>query len=146
MLVDSEKTLEKLFASSPMLIATHCEDEQTIRRNMESYRAKYGDDVPIRMHPLIRSEEACYLSSSMAVGLAKKHGTRLHILHISTAKELSLFDGSIPLKDKRITAEACIHHLWFDDSDYERLGTKIKWNPAIKTRSDREALLKGFAR
>jgi len=144
MLVDNEKTLDRLFSTSPMLIATHCEDEQTIRRNQEIYRQKYGEDVPIQMHPLIRNEEACYLSSSMAVALAKKHRTRLHILHISTAKELSLFDGTIPLKDKRITAEACIHHLWFDDRDYEELGTKIKWNPAIKTRQDREALLKGL--
>jgi dihydroorotase len=144
MLVDNEKTLERLFSTSPMLIATHCEDEQTIRRNMEAYRAKYGEDIPLNMHPLIRSEEACYLSSSMAVELAKKHRTRLHILHISTAKELSLFDATIPLKDKRITAEACIHHLWFDDGDYDRLGTKIKWNPAIKTSHDREALLQGL--
>jgi len=144
MLVDNTKTLEQLFSSSPMLIATHCEDEGTIRANMETFRSRYGEDVPMEAHPLIRSEEACYLSSSLAVALAKKHRTRLHILHISTAKELSLFDNTIPLKEKRITAEACIHHLWFDDGDYDRLGTKIKWNPAIKTRHDREALLEGL--
>ena len=144
MLVDNEKTLENIFSKSPMLIATHCEDELTIRANMEKFRAQYGEDVPMHAHPLIRSEEACFISSSMAVALAKRHNSRLHILHVSTAKELSLFDNSIPLKEKRITAEACIHHLWFDDTDYERLGTRIKWNPAIKTRHDKEELLKGL--
>ncbi len=143
MLVDSESTLEAIFSRSPMLIATHCEDEATIRRNMEKFRSQFGEDVPMQYHPQIRSEEACYLSSSMAVALAKKHNTRLHILHISTAKELGLFRNDIPLKDKRITAEACIHHLWFDECDYATLGSKIKWNPAIKTVHDKDAILQG---
>lgn len=143
MLVDSENTLNNLFSKVPMLIASHCEDETTIRRNMEAVRDRYGEDVPIHMHPLIRSAEACYLSSSMAVRLAQKHGSRLHILHISTAKELELFDNTIPLKDKKITAEACIHHMWFTDADYEHKGTLIKWNPAVKTEADRDAILQG---
>jgi dihydroorotase len=143
MLVDNISTLENIFSKSSMLIATHCEDEATIRSNMEKYRAKFGEDVLMEYHPIIRSEEACYKSSSLAVSLAKKFNTRLHILHISTAKELELFDNKTPLKEKRITAEACIHHLWFDDGDYARLGTKIKWNPAIKTKHDKEAILKG---
>ena len=137
MLVDDEKTLENLFSKVDMLIATHCEDEATIRKNMADFKAEYGEDVPISKHPIIRSEEACYKSSSMAVALAKKHNTKLHILHISTAKEIALFNNSLPLKNKRITAEACIHHLWFDDSDYEQKGTFIKWNPAVKTANDR---------
>ncbi len=136
MLVDDEKTLENLFSKVDMLIATHCEDEATIRKNMADFKAEYGENVPISKHPIIRSEEACYKSSSMAVALAKKHNTKLHILHISTAKEIALFDNNLPLKDKRITAEACIHHLWFDDSDYEKKGTFIKWNPAVKTAND----------
>lgn len=140
MLVDDTQTLEGLFSRVPMLIATHCEDEATIRHNMEIYREKYGEDVPIRCHPEIRSEEACYLSSSRAVELAKKHNTRLHILHISTAKELELFDNSIPMKDKRITAEACIHHMWFSKEDYDEKGTFIKWNPAVKEATDRDAI------
>lgn len=142
MLVDNEQTLENLFSKVPMLIATHCEDEATIRRNTELAKEKYGDEVPIWEHPNIRSEEACYLSSSMAVRLAKKHNSRLHILHISTAKELELFDNSIPLSKKRITAEACVHHLWFTDEDYQDKGTLIKWNPAVKRKSDRDAILK----
>src|SRR5690606_25190052 len=140
MLVDQRSTLDRIFSEVPMLIATHCEDEATIRRNIETYREQYGEDVPISAHPLIRSEEACYLSSSMAVELAKKHNTRLHILHISTAKELSLFRNDIPLKEKRITAEACVHHLWFTDADYEEKGTLIKWNPAVKRAEDRDAI------
>lgn len=143
MLVDNTETLEALFSKCNMLIATHCEDEATIRHNAEVYKEKYGDAVPITCHPLIRSEEACYKSSSLAVELAKKHNTRLHILHISTAKELDLFDNSKPLKEKRITAEACIHHLWFSDEDYKTKGNLIKWNPAIKKASDRDAILKG---
>lgn len=142
MLVDNEQTLENIFSGSPMLIATHCEDEGIIRNNMEKFRSRYGEDVPVKYHPQIRSEEACYKSSSMAVALAKKHRTRLHILHISTAKELELFRNDIPLKEKKITAEACIHHLWFSDADYERLGNFIKWNPAIKTENDRDEILK----
>ncbi|RZA03256.1 MAG: dihydroorotase [Sphingobacteriaceae bacterium] len=142
MLVDNRDTLEKLFSQSPMLIATHCEDEATIQRNLAHYKQLLGDDIPVKLHPIIRSEEACYLSSSMAVELAKKHNTRLHILHISTEKETHLFDNSIPLKNKRITAEACIHHLWFSDADYETKGNYIKWNPAVKTAADREGILK----
>lgn len=141
MLVDSEETLNNLFSKVPMLIAVHCEDEATIRHNMELARAEFGEDVPMEQHPLIRSAEACYLSSSMAVRLAKKHGTRLHILHISTAKELELFDNTIPMKEKKITAEACIHHMWFTDSDYKEKGSFIKWNPAVKTKADRDAIL-----
>jgi len=142
MLVDNEKTLDSLFSKvPPMLIATHCEDEHTIRVNIERARAQYGEDVPIEMHPIIRSEEACHLSSSLAVRLAKKHKTRLHILHISTAKELELFSNEIPLKDKLITAEACIHHMWFSDEDYTTKGNYIKWNPAVKKATDRDAIL-----
>jgi dihydroorotase len=141
MLVDNERTLENIFSKSPMLIATHCEDEATIRANMEKFRSQYGDDVPVKYHPMIRSEEACYKSSSLAVSLAKKFNTRLHILHISTAAELDLFSNDVPLTEKKITAEACIHHLWFEEEDYSRLGNLIKWNPAIKTRDDREAIL-----
>lgn len=144
MLVDKKETLEAIFSKCKLLIATHCEDEQTIRDNTALYREQFGEDVPIECHPLIRSEEACYKSSSMAVELAKKFNTRLHILHISTAKELDLFDGTIPLKEKRITAEACIHHIWFSDEDYKTKGTFIKWNPAVKKVSDRDAILKGL--
>ena len=143
MLVDNSETLEALFSKCNMLIAAHCEDENTIRQNMSIYKEMYGENVPMECHPLIRSEEACYKSSSLAVSLAKKHNTRLHILHISTAKELTLFDNTIPLKQKRITAEACIHHLWFSDEDYKTKGAFIKWNPAVKKASDRDALLKG---
>jgi dihydroorotase len=141
MLVDKKETLENLFSKCKMLIATHCEDEQTIKDNMELYRSKYGEDVPIEYHPLIRSAEACYKSSSLAVELAKKYNTRLHILHISTEKELELFDSAVPLKEKRITAEACVHHLWFSDEDYATKGSLIKWNPAVKKSSDRTAIL-----
>lgn len=144
MLVDDVASLESIFSRSPVLIATHCEDEATIRENSARYREQYGDDLPIRMHPLIRSEEACYLSSSLAVSLAKKYGTRLHILHISTARELELFTNAVPLNEKRITAEACIHHLWFSEKDYDTLGTFIKWNPAIKTVNDRDAIRKAL--
>ncbi|HEK21295.1 MULTISPECIES: dihydroorotase [unclassified Mucilaginibacter] len=142
MLVDNPNTLENLFAKCPMLIATHCEDETTIKRNLAHYRELLGDDIPVRYHPIIRDEEACYLSSSMAVALAKKHNTRLHILHISTAKETHLFSNDISLANKRITAEACIHHLWFSDADYETKGNFIKWNPAVKTANDRDEILK----
>jgi dihydroorotase len=140
LLVDNEKTLEGFFSRFPSLIATHCEDEATIRKNTEEFRSKYGEDLPVEYHPLIRNEEACYKSSSFAVGLAKRHGTRLHILHISTAKETGLFSNAIPLEQKKITAEACVHHLWFNDNDYKRLRTKIKWNPAIKTAHDQQAI------
>ncbi|OIN56343.1 dihydroorotase [Arsenicibacter rosenii] len=144
MLVDSESTLSGLFSQSPMLIATHCEDEATIRANTARYREEYGDDAPAHIHPIIRNEEACYKSSSMAIALAKKYNTRLHILHISTADELSLFDNSLPLTQKRITSEVCVHHLWFDASDYDRLGNQIKCNPAIKAAHHKEALLKAL--
>jgi dihydroorotase len=144
MLVDNEQVLENIFKEAPMLIATHCEDEQTIQKNLADFKQKYGEEnLTIEMHPLIRSAEACYLSSSMAVELAKKHQTRLHILHISTAREVALFDNTLALKDKRITAEACVHHLWFDDQDYAKKGNFIKWNPAIKTVKDKDAILKG---
>jgi dihydroorotase len=141
MLVDNPRTLENLFSQSPMLIAAHCEDEQTIRNNMAHYKELLGDEITIAYHPKIRSAEACYLSSSMAVQLAKQHGARLHILHISTAKETELFDNTIPLKDKRITAEACVHHLWFSEEDYATKGNLIKWNPAVKTKADRDGIL-----
>jgi dihydroorotase len=143
MLVDAPSTLERIFGNSEMLIATHCEDEKTILNNLEKARNQYGENVPMWMHPQIRSAEACYLSSSYAVALAKSKGSRLHVLHISTEKELELFDNTIPLGKKRITAEACVHHLFFDESDYDRLGTKIKWNPAVKTEADKMAILKG---
>ena len=140
MLVDNEKTLEGIFSKAPILVATHCEDEATIRANTERFKAQYGDNLSPEMHPLIRNAEACYISSSFAVGLAKKYDTRLHILHISTAIETALFDNTLPLNKKRITAEACIHHLWFSDADYEKKGNWIKWNPAIKSSIDREAI------
>ena len=126
-----------------MLIASHCEDETTIRENTAKYRQEYGDNIPIELHPVIRSEDACYISSSFASELAREHGTRLHILHISTAKEIGLFDNDIPLREKKVTSEACVHHMWFDDSLYPEKGTFIKWNPAIKTRNDRDAILQG---
>ncbi len=141
LLVDDAKTLESFFSKFPSLIATHCEDEETIRRNSAAYKEKYGEDVPIKCHPLIRSEEACYKSSSLAVSLAKQFDTRLHILHISTAKETELFSNTLPLEKKKITAEACVHHLWFNDTDYDKLGTLIKWNPAVKTSNDQQAIL-----
>jgi dihydroorotase len=142
MLVDNQKTLEGIFANSPTIIATHCESEEVIRRNTALAREKYGENVPMAMHPVIRDEEACYASSSEAIKLAKATGARLHILHISTAKETHLFDNTIPLKDKKITSEACVHHLWFDDSDYAEKGSFIKWNPAVKSASDREEIRK----
>ncbi len=143
MLVDNEKVLEDIFKEAPMLVATHCEDEATIQKNLAQFKAEYGDNLTIDMHPKIRSAEACYISSSLAVSLAKKYNTRLHILHISTAREVGLFDSATALKDKRITAEACVHHLWFDDRDYATKGNWIKWNPAIKTEADKDAILAG---
>jgi dihydroorotase len=143
MLVDNEKTLENIFSKAPILVATHCEDEATIRHNLAEFKAKYGDDLTIEMHPLIRSAEACYKSSSLAVELAKRYQTRLHILHISTAKEIALFDNTIPLADKKITAEAGIHHLWFNDKDYVTKGNFINWNPAVKTEEDQNGILAG---
>lgn len=144
MLVDNEEVLEKIFRESPLMIAVHCEHEGTIQENLAAYKEKYGDDIPIEYHPKIRSEEACYLSSSKAVALAKKTGARLHVFHLSTAKELKLFNNKKALKDKKITAEVCIHHLWFNDEDYAKKGTFIKWNPAVKTKKDQEGLLKGL--
>jgi dihydroorotase len=141
MLVDNKETLSQIFKNSPLLIATHCEDEQTVRKNLAIFKEKYGSNIPFEMHPAIRSEEACYLSSSMAVDLASKYESRLHVLHISTAKELELFKSELELKEKKITAECCIHHLWFNDQDYQKNGSKIKWNPAVKTEYDRKSLI-----
>jgi dihydroorotase len=140
MLVDKDEVLEELFKEAPMLIATHCEQEEIVRRNMAEFAGRYGAKLEAAHHPLIRSSEACYASSSHAVALAKKHGTRLHILHISTAEECDLFDNSLPLSEKRITAEACVHHLWFSDADYGAKGNFIKWNPAVKSAHDRDAI------
>ena len=140
MLVDNEATLEKIFSSTPLLIAVHCEDETTIQNNLEKYKEEYGEDVPITAHHLIRSAEACYISSSKAIELAKKTGARLHIFHLSTAKEMELFTNKIPLEEKKITAEVCVHHLWLTDEDYKTKGNFIKWNPAVKTADDRKAL------
>jgi dihydroorotase len=140
MLVDNDEVLEKIFASTPLLIAVHCEDETTIKNNLAKYKEEYGDDIPMKFHHLIRSEEACYLSSSKAIELAKKTGARLHVFHLSTAKEMKLFTNKIPLEEKKITAEACIHHLWFTNEDYDKKGSLIKWNPAVKTQADKDAL------
>ena len=140
MLVDKESVLEGLFSRVGALVATHCEDEHTVKSNLAAFQAKYGDDIPVSAHPLIRNEEACYLSSSKAVTLAKKHRARLHVLHISTAKETALFDNALPLEQKLITAEACIHHLWFSDADYQTKGNYIKWNPAVKTSTDQDGV------
>lgn len=142
MLVDNEKSLEEIFKNAPTLVATHCEDEATVQANNTKYLKKYGIDAPTSIHADLRSAEACYLSSSRAVELAKKHNTRLHILHLTTAKEMELFDNSIPLSEKRITAEVCVHHLWFSSMDYESKGNFIKWNPSIKSVDDRDALRK----
>ncbi|GAB5416216.1 MAG: dihydroorotase [Crocinitomicaceae bacterium] len=139
MLVDAQNTLEGIFQLDHQLI-THCEDEATIKANLEKAKAQYGEDIPMNMHPKIRSEEACYLSSSFAAELAKKYNSRLHIFHLSTAKETALFRNDIPLKEKKITSEVCIHHLWFDDSQYDTKGSLIKWNPAVKTAADRDGL------
>ena len=144
MLVDDKQVLNDIFSKCDMLIAVHCEDEETVRKNSAQMKDEYGEDLPIRFHPIIRSEEACYKSSSMAVELAKKHNTRLHILHISTDKETNLFRNDIPLSQKRITAEACIHHLWFDESSYDEKGTHIKWNPAVKSAKDKEGVWKAL--
>lgn len=144
MLVDNPEVLEKIFISTDLLISAHCEDEATIKRNLAIHLEKYGKDIPMECHPIIRSEEACYISSSKAIELAKKTGARLHVFHVSTAKETKLFSNKIPLKDKKITAEVCVHHLWFSDEDYKTKGTLIKWNPAVKTAKDRDALWKAL--
>lgn len=141
MLVDDAEVLERIFANAPTLIATHCEDEGTIIHNLEKARAEYGEDIPVHMHPVIRDEQACYLSSSFAVELARKHNTRLHVLHISTADELALFSNKMPLSEKRITSEACVHHLYFDADDYATLGARIKWNPAVKDKRHKPQIL-----
>lgn len=144
MLVDNPQILEKIFRNTNLLISAHCEDEATIKQNFETHLKKYGNDIPIECHPIIRSEEACYRSSSEAIKLAKKTGARLHVFHVSTGKETKLFSNKIPLKDKKITSEVCIHHLWFSDEDYKSKGTLIKWNPAIKTSKDRDELWKAL--
>lgn len=141
MLVDDPEALDNVFHHVKTIITTHCEDDPMIKQTASAYREQYGEDVPMNFHPLIRSEEACYKSSAFACDLAKKYNTRLHILHISTAKELSLFRNDIPMKEKHITSEACVHHLWFSQEDYDTKGSHIKWNPAVKTKSDRDAIL-----
>ncbi|MBU2947855.1 dihydroorotase [Zobellia uliginosa] len=144
MLVDDEVVIEKIFRNTEMVISAHCEDEGTIKRNLAEYKEKYGDDIPVKYHPKIRSEEACYLSSSKAIALAKKTGARLHVFHLSTGKETELFRNDIPLEQKKITAEVCVHHLWFSETDYDTKGTLIKWNPAVKTAGDRDQLWKAL--
>jgi len=144
MLVDDTDVLEKIFSATDFLISVHCEDEETIRKNLATYVERYGDDIPMNMHPIIRSEDACYISSSQAIALAKKTGARLHVFHLSTAKETALFDNKKPLAEKKITAEVCIHHLWFSDADYDDKGSLIKWNPAVKTAADRDGLLQAL--
>lgn len=144
MLVDNQMALQKIFANAHMLIATHCEDENTVKRNTEKAIDQFGEDIPFDQHPIIRDVEACYLSSSLAIEMAKRYNTRLHILHISTEKEIELFNNLFPLKNKRITAEACVHHLWFDADRYQTMGNKIKCNPAIKEKSNKEAILKAL--
>ena len=144
MLVDDQDVLRKIFSSTKMVISVHCEDETTIRQNLAKAKAEYGDEIPIEMHPIIRSEEACYISSSKAIALAKETGARLHVFHLSTAKETALFRNDSPLEEKQITAEVCTHHLWFDDSFYKEKGTLIKWNPAVKTKNDKEGLWKAL--
>lgn len=144
MLVDDPKILEEIFSKTNLLISAHCENEATIKQNLEKYKAEYGEDIPVELHPKIRSEEACYISSSRAIKLAEKTGARLHVFHVSTEKETYLFSNKKPLSEKKITAEVCIHHLWFTDEDYKTKGNKIKWNPAIKTEKDRDGLLKAL--
>ena len=143
MLVDNERALQQIFAEVDMIIATHCEKEDIIRDNIESFKREFGEDLPIKYHPLIRSEEACYQSSAQAIELADKYGSRLHVLHLSTARELTLLSDS-SIEDKKITGEVCVHHLWFTDEDYDKYGAKIKWNPAVKTINDRDALRRGL--
>lgn len=140
MLVDKIEALEGLFCKSKVIVATHCEDDPMIAENLAKFQAEYGDDIPVKYHPEIRSREACYAMSSRAVEMARKCNTQLHVLHISTKEELDLFRNDIPLKEKRVTSEACVHHLWFSDADYDEKGTLIKWNPAVKTAEDRDAI------
>jgi dihydroorotase len=144
MLVDDPEVLEEIFSKTNLLISVHCEDEATIQANLDKFKTEYGDDIPMSFHPVIRSEEACYLSSSKAIELAKKTGARLHVFHLSTAKEAALFSKKKKLADKKITAEVCIHHLWFTNDDYAEKGSKIKWNPAVKTQKDKDGLWKAL--
>lgn len=144
MLVDKLETLEEVFEKAPTLVAVHCEDEPIVQANLKAYKEKYNENIPVEAHPLIRSREACYKSSSFAVNLAKKHHTRLHVLHLSTADEMQLLNNDRPLEEKMITAEVCVHHLWFSDKDYARKGSLIRWNPAIKTQNDADELLKAL--
>ena len=144
MLVDNLEVLENIFSSTKLIISVHCEDEETIKKNTAEHKAQYGENIPIELHPVIRSEEACYLSSSRAIELAKKTGARLHVFHVSTGKETTLFRNDIPLEEKQITSEVCVHHLWFSDQDYKEKGTHIKWNPAVKTAADRQGLWKAL--
>ncbi len=144
MLVDNPDVLEEIFSKTDLLISVHCEDEKTIQDNLSKYLEEYGDDIPIEMHPKIRSSEACYLSSSKAIELAKKTGARLHVFHLSTEIETHLFNNKIPLSEKKITAEVCVHHLWFTEEDYKTKGTKIKWNPAVKSQKDKDGLWKAL--
>ena len=143
MLVDNPKSLDRIFSECKMIIATHSENDEIIKANLEKYQAEFGEDIPVKYHPKIRSEEACYDASKKVIDLARKYGSRLHVLHISTAKEVDLFDNRLPLEEKRITAEACIHHMWFSEEDYDEKGNFIKWNPAVKTVNDRDSILKG---
>jgi dihydroorotase len=143
MLVDNQESLERIFAECKLLIATHSENDNIIKANLEKYKKEYGEDIPVKFHSKIRSEEACYDASKKVVDMARKYGSKLHVLHISTGKEVALFDPHLPLEQKRITAEACIHHLWFSDEDYEEKGNLIKWNPAVKTKEDRERIWEG---
>tara|TARA_E500000331_G_C17183412_1_gene681560 strand:- start:226 stop:1197 length:972 start_codon:yes stop_codon:yes gene_type:complete len=144
MLIDNLSAIENIFNSTKLPISAHCEDEQTIRDNTNYYKNIYGEDIPIELHPKIRSDKACLKSSEFAVKLANKTGARLNVFHISTAKELKLFDNKIDIKNKKITAEVCAHHLWFTDNDYKKLGSKIKWNPAIKSQTDKDELWKAL--
>lgn len=144
MLVDDEHILNRIFANTPLVVVTHCEDEQTIKNNVAYYKEKLGNNIPMNYHPIIRNDEACYISSELAINIAKKHNTRLHIFHISTAKEISLFDNTQPLKDKKITSEVCVHHLYFDERDYIKYGSQIKCNPAVKYKQDKDALLQAL--
>ena len=144
MLVDSSQSLEKIFSNTKLLIAVHSEDETTVKENLERYKLQFGDDIPVKFHPEIRSVEACYKSTVKIIDLAKRTGARLHVFHLSTAKELDLFTNKITLEEKQITAEVCIHHLWFSDEDYEELGAKIKWNPSVKSKNDKEGLMEAL--
>jgi dihydroorotase len=144
MLVDNPEIIENIFSKTKMLIAVHCEDETTIKNNLATYKEQFGEDIPVEYHPKIRSAEACYISSSQAIELAKKTGARLHVFHVSTAKESELFTNKIPLEEKQITAEVCVHHLWFTDADYAKKGNLIKWNPAVKTQEDKDELWKAL--